>query len=296
MTKESGEAQAPIVDFDNLIERYSAILFDAYGVLAGSDHVVPEAPAAIDRLNAIGKPYFVLTNDASALPETRAARYAEMGLNIAPERVITSGGLLAAHFAERGLAGARCAVLGTADSAAYVERAGGIVVPSPRADDFDALIIGDQAGFPFLETADAVLSALFRKIDAGRGVHLIMPNPDLIYPEGGGFGFASGSVGLIFESALALRYPDRRDLKFTRLGKPRAAIFEEAERRSGTRDMVMIGDTPDTDIRGANGFGIASALVDTGIAALGASASLPKSDAPTYRLRSLAPGRADITR
>ena len=290
MAKDSGETKPPIVDLGFLIDRYSAILFDAYGVLAGSRHVVPEAPAAIRALNDMGKPYFVLTNDASTLPETRAARYAEMGLDIAPERVITSGGLLAAHFAERGLAGARCAVLGTADSAAYVERAGGIVLASPHADDFDALIIGDQAGFPFLETADAVLSALFRRIDAGREVHLIMPNPDLIYPEGGGFGFASGSVGLIFESALALRYPDRRDLRFARLGKPRAAIFEEAERRSGTRDMAMIGDTPATDIRGANGFGIASALVDTGIAAPGASGALPKSDTPTYRLRSLALG------
>ena len=285
--KPSGEdSGAPFTTLAWLAERYSTILFDAYGVLAGSERVVPEAPAAIDRLNAAGKPYFVLTNDASTLPETRAARYAEMGLRIAPERIITSGGLLAAHFAERGLAGARCAVLGTADSAAYVERAGGI--PTRCFDDFDALIIGDQAGFPFLETADAALSALFRLIDAGREVRLIMPNPDLIYPEGGGFGFASGSVGLIFESALALRYPDREDLRFARLGKPRPAMFEEAARRSGTRDMVMIGDTPDTDIRGANWFGIASALVDTGIAALGAAASLPKSDTPAYRLRSLA--------
>ena len=290
MASDREQPAPPFVTLDWLAERYSAILFDAYGVLAGSDHVVPEAPAAIDRLNAIGKPYFVLTNDASTLPERRAARYAEMGLRIAPERIITSGGLLAAHFAERGLAGARCAVLGTADSAAYVERAGGAVVASPHTDDFDALIIGDQAGFPFLETVDAVLSALFRRIDAGRDVHLIMPNPDLIYPEGEGFGFASGSVGLIFESALALRYPERRDLRFARLGKPRPAMFAEAARRSGTRDMAMIGDTPDTDIRGANAFGIASALVDTGIAALGASVALPESDAPTYRLRSLAPG------
>lgn len=285
------QAEPPVVGLEYLIDRYSAILFDAYGVLAGSRHVIPGAAEAIDYLNGMGKPYFVLTNDASVLPERRAARYAEMGLDIAAERVITSGGLLAAHFAERGLAGARCAVLGTADSAAYVARAGGVPVESPGADDFDVLIIGDQAGFPFLETADAVLSALFRKIDAGEEIHLVMPNPDLIYPEGGGFGFASGSVGLIFESALALRYPHMPDLRFERLGKPRAAIFAEAERRAGTRDMAMIGDTPETDIRGANGFGIASALVDTGIAALGGGAgTLPESDAPTYMLRSLALG------
>ena len=51
--------------------------------------------------------------------------------------------------------------------------------------------------------------------------------------------------------------------------------------------MVMIGDTPDTDIRGANDFGIASALVETGTAAVDVSL-LPKVDRPDWRMRSLA--------
>ena len=157
----------------------------------------------------------------------------------------------------------------------------------PYGDDFDALVIGDQAGFPFLETADTLLSALFSKIDAGQSPRLILPNPDLIYPEGDGFGFASGSVALIFESALALRYPDRPDLRFTRLGKPHPAIFREAFRRSGTMDMVMIGDQVETDIRGANDFGIASALIGTGISAYDVS-RLSKSDRPDYLIESLA--------
>jgi ribonucleotide monophosphatase NagD (HAD superfamily) len=92
---------------------------------------------------------------------------------------------------------------------------------------------------------------------------------------------------MMFESALALRYPGRSDLSFTRLGKPHAAIFEEAFRRSGTMDMVMIGDTPETDIRGAKAFGIASALVETGTAAVDVSL-LPKVDRPDCRMRSLA--------
>ena len=64
-------------------------------------------------------------------------------------------------------------------------------------------------------------------------------------------------------------------------------MFEEVIRRSGTRDIVMIGDTPATDIRGANAVGIASALVDTGMAVPDLSV-LPESDVPTYRMRSLA--------
>ncbi len=276
----------PEVTLEDLIERYSVILFDAYGVLANSDLVIPGAREAIDHLNEIGKQYFVLTNDASALPKTRASRYEALGLAIDPERIITSGSLLKGYFREHGLEGLRCITLGPHDSARYVEIAGGVVVSSD--DDFDAVIVGDQSGFPLLETGSTVLTGLFRMIDDGRHPRLILPNPDLIYPSDDGFAFASGTVAQMFEGALALRYPDRPELRFTRLGKPHAAIFEEAHRRSGTMDMVMIGDTPDTDIRGANNFRIASALVGTGVSTQDIS-MLPSEDVPTYTIRSLAP-------
>ena len=275
----------PRVTLDDLIDCYSVILFDAYGVLAGSKSVVPDAPEAIARLNDLGKPYYVLTNDASALPETTAARYARMGLSIDVDRIITSGSLLTRHFNESGLTGSRCVVLGTDDSVRYVVAAAGDVVS--YGQEFDTLVLGDQSWANFLETANAVLTALFNKIDKGRGVNLVLPNPDLIYPDGDGFGFASGTAAMMFESALTLRYPGRSDLRFTRLGKPHAAIFEEAFRRSGTMDMVMIGDTPETDIRGANAFGIASVLVETGTAVADVSL-LPKPDRPDCRMCSLA--------
>ena len=150
-----------------------------------------------------------------------------------------------------------------------------------------AIVIGDQSGFPFLETVNAVMSALFQKLDRREVVHLVLPNPDLIYPDGNdGYGVASASVALILEAALQLRYPDRSDLGFVRLGKPHRAIFAEALRRSGTNDMVMIGDQLETDIRGANDFGIDSVLMDTGISAPALDSSAPR---PTYRMRSLQP-------
>ena len=275
----------PWITLDELINRFEAILFDSDGVLVRWPSAVPEAPEAIANLNSLRKPYFVLTNDASALPETRAASYAELGLSIDSRRIISSGLLLEQYFRSSGLAGARSVVLGTDDSAAYVRRAGGQVVPFD--EDFDALVIGDQEGFPFFEATGKVLGNLFRRIDSGKPSHLVVPNPDLIYPEGDGFSFASGAVTEMFESALISRYPDRPDLSFTRLGKPYPAMFEEAIRLSGTSDMVMIGDNPGTDIRGANGMGITSVLVETGLAPIDLSL-LPESDTPNYRIRSLA--------
>ena len=267
---------------DELVERYTALLFDAYGVLSYSVGALPGAVELIDRLNRMGKPYYVLTNDSSALPESRAARYRKVGLNVDAERIITSGSLLKGYFAERGLSGARCAVLGTEDSAEYVRLAGGEVVAS--ADGFDVLVVGDQAGFPFVNGVDAALSALFGMFDAGDAPRLLLPNPDLVYPNDDGFGIASGSVALIIEAALRQRYPER-GIEFERLGKPNGAIFEAALELTGTRDMVMLGDTLETDIRGANAFGIDSALVAGGVTP--ADGLDVAADAPTYLVRGL---------
>ena len=268
---------------DELVERYSALLFDAYGVLSYSVGALPGAAELIDRLNRMGKPYYVLTNDASALPESRAARYRKVGLNVDAERIITSGSLLKGYFAEHSLSGARCAVLGTEDSAEYVRLAGGEVVPA--ADGFDVLVVGDQSGFPFEDGVNAVLTALFRMFDAGDVPRLVLPNPDLVYPNDDGFGMASGSVALVIEASLRQRYPER-GLEFERLGKPNGAIFEAALALTGTRDMVMFGDTLETDIRGANAFGIDSALVAGGVTP--ADGLDGAADVPTYWVRGLA--------
>ena len=274
----------PATDVAGLLRRYEVLLLDAYGVLVNSAGALPGAAELVGQLNAAGKPYYILTNDASKLPTTAAARYQGYGLAIDAERIITSGLLLEQHFAAHHLAGARCVVLGTEDSRRYVERAGGEIV-QPH-ESFDVLVVADEFGYPFLETVDLALSGLFRAIDRQRPVHLVLPNPDLIYPSPDGFGIASGSIALVFEAALRLRYPHRRDLCFTRLGKPHAAMFTEALRRTGTRNMVMIGDQLEADIGGAHDFGLDSVLVDTGVNAPLFSAA-PARLHPTYLLHSL---------
>lgn len=278
-------SDAPYITLAELIERFDVLLFDSDGVLVRWPSAIPHAPEAIARLNALGKPYFVLTNDASQVAETRAARYASLGLAIEPDKIISSGMLLKTWFQEQGLQGSMCVALGTEDSARYVRDAGGHLVPFD--EDFDVLVVGDQDGFPFLDATRAVLTTLFRKLDRCDTPRLVVPNPDLYYPEKDGFGFASGTVAGMFEAALTLRYPDRPDLTFACLGKPHPAMFEEVFRRTHTRSMVMIGDTPSTDIRGANGVGIASVLVETGGGSVDLR-GLPEGDRPGFRLQSLA--------
>lgn len=277
------------VRIDDLIEGYAVLLLDAYGVLVHAEGALPGAVELIDELNRRGKPYLLLTNDASRLPETATERYRSFGLALDARHIITAGSLLPAYFVRRGLVGQRCVVLGPEGSVRYVEMAGGRVV-SPGGP-FEVLVIGDETGFSFVDTLDIVLTALIAKLDRKETVELVLPNPDLMYPKGNGaFGITSGSIALLMEAALRARYPDRAELSFARLGKPHTAIFAEAERRAGTRSMVMIGDQLETDIRGANAFGIDSALIAGGVG-LPRQISSIGVGLPTYTLESLALAR-----
>ena len=273
------------INIEKLTARYSVLLLDAYGVLVHTAGALPGAAQFIDTLNRTKKPYYILTNDASKLPATSAELFQSFGLAIAPDSIITSGSLLTDYFARHQLKDLPCAVLGPEDSTRYVELAGGRVVAAQ--DPFEVLVIGDESGYPFLETIDTVLSGLFNTFDSGANVHLVLPNPDLIYPKADqGFGIASGSIALILEAALQRRYPCRPELKFTRLGKPHAAIFKAALERSNTMNMVMIGDQLETDIRGALEFGLDAVLVGTGIATIMPD-EVDRSLQPTYYLDSL---------
>ncbi len=267
-----------------LIERYEVLLLDAYGVLVHSEGAMPGAAELLAAISERGKRFLVVTNDASKLPETGAARYRCFGLAIEPEHMITAGMLLASA----GLDGARCMVLGTPDTERYVERGGGVVVPPDDDATYDAIIVGDDAGYPFLDTLDTALTVLYRHYDRGDDVRLILANPDLLYLKGETrYGFTAGGVALLLEAALKRRYP-ARECVFERLGKPHRPIFDEARRRAGTDRVVMIGDQIETDIAGAIDAGIDAALLDTGVTRWDERAD--GAVEPTYVLRTLALG------
>lgn len=257
----------PSITLDELIEAYDALLLDAYGVLVSLDGALPGAAALIERLNRQGKPYWILSNTAARLPEHAAARYQGFGLEVAAERILTSGMLLTDYYATHGLAGSPTLVLGPEDSRVYVERAGGRPVRPGEA--FDTLVLADQVGYPLLETLDDLIGVLFDKVASGVHVPMLLPNPDLIYPRRRGFGITAGSLALIVEAVLARRHPGRDDLRFVRLGKPHPALFRAAAGAAASRKLVMIGDQLETDIQGASDYGIDSVLVLGGVSQAG---------------------------
>lgn len=246
-------------EFTDLIDRYDALILDVYGVLVDLSGALPGAVGWIDALNRAGKPYWLASNTAARLPESAARRYQAFGLDIPAERILSAGMLLRPHFDAHGLAGSRVRVLGPEDSETYVTRAGGRI--AAPGEDFDVLVVADQAGFPFVDSLDEILSRLVGAFDAGRRLPMLLPNPDRIYPTGRGIGFTAGAIADLIEGVLAQRYPGQDGLRFTRLGKPHPGLFEEVVRRAGSRHLLMVGDQLETDILGAFWFGIDSALV-----------------------------------
>ena len=251
-----------------LAERYPVFFLDAYGVIIDGSGVVSGAPEFLADLQASGRPYYLLTNDASKLPSTYVERFGPLGLPLSEDNILTSGSLLEAWFKQEGLADARCLVLGPPDSERYVKRAQGRVLSLGRAqpEDVEVIVVGDEAGFPFVETLDLAITAAITRLDRGQPLKLVCPNPDLIYPKGeGAFGMAAGSIARLIEGTLAVRFPDGDPPHFAFLGKPHPPIFEAACRRAGTRNVVMMGDQIATDIRGANRAGLTAALVSWGL-------------------------------
>lgn len=252
------------ITLDELLERYDVLLLDAYGVLMETAGALPGAAGALAAVERAGREVVVLTNDASRLPETTSERYRGMGLEVPADRILTSGSIMARWFEDQGLVGATCAVLGPDDSFEYVLRAGGRPTPLDWAPDVIALC--DEDGYDLLSTLDELLSALFRRIDAGDPPRLVLPNPDLVYPKGPGeFGVTAGGLAVVVEAALEQRYPARPDLRFDRLGKPHRPIFSEVLDDLGGLRAVMIGDQLGTDIRGARDAGLDTVLVGSGL-------------------------------
>jgi ribonucleotide monophosphatase NagD (HAD superfamily) len=265
-----------------LLDRHAGILLDAYGVLVDGHGPLPAAAPLFAELARRKTPYAIVTNDASRSAEAYARRFAAFG--VPAERVVTSGSLLPAYFQR--IPGARTLVLGTEDSYAYVRAGGGVPLPLEPGLELDALAVCDDSGTPFLDGIELALSAVIRAVEAGRRPALVLPNPDLVYPKGGGeLGFTAGAMALLVEAALARRFPDI-PLVFDRLGKPAPDLFVAAADRLGIAParLVMVGDQLETDVAGANAAGIPTALL------AGISRWDPASHvAPTYLLATIEP-------
>lgn len=103
---EHGLPDLEPVPIRSLLERYSAILLDAYGVIVDHAGALPGSQAFIRHLTESGRPFAVVTNDMTRSPAEWESFLGEHGMEIPRDRIVTSGLLLEEYFATNQLRGA----------------------------------------------------------------------------------------------------------------------------------------------------------------------------------------------
>ena len=224
---------------------------------------IPGAAAAVQALNDRRIPYRVVTN-TSLVSRKSLARFGEsIGVHVPAERIMSALSVSAAYTAHH-FPGQPIHVLSSDD--ARSEFAGQRLLTDDEADAPDAraaaVVVGDSPEIVSLPT----LNRAFRLIRNGAALIAMHKNRWWLTPDGPTIDSGAIVTGLEFAA----------EVRAITVGKPSRAFFAEAanelaadERAGGgarllRRDIVMVGDDLDTDIRAAQRAGLRGAFVLTG--------------------------------
>jgi len=218
------------------------VLLDLGGVVFVGDTPLPGALEAVARLRSAGAGLRFLTNTTRRTAATLRADMARIGLEIAPDELLTP-----AQLARDYLVRHRLSPLLLVHRNLETEFEG--IAPNGPL----AVVIGDAAdGFTYQR-----LNAAYRALEEG-AVFLALA-------ENRNFRDADGELSLDAGAFVrALEYASRR--KATVLGKPAPEFFRLALESLGCAacETAMIGDDAEADIGGALKAGIPGILVRTG--------------------------------
>ncbi|HWC32036.1 MAG TPA: HAD-IIA family hydrolase, partial [Actinomycetota bacterium] len=253
-------------------ERYEAFLLDLDGVVYRGTEALPGAAEAITELKHAGRRVLFLTNNSARTAAQVADRLVAMGIDAAPEDVLTSAQATAAMIAADARRSGRPAtafVVGE-EGLDGALRDAGIDTRDGEAPGY--VVVGWDRGIDFGKLRRA--SVLVRS-----GATLVASNADATYPAPGGELWpGAGSLLAAVETASGRR----ADV----VGKPHRPMFDAAVERVATRDALVVGDRLETDVAGAVGAGLDAAFVLSGAGTL---ADLPDHEAqPHLVLRNLA--------
>lgn len=254
--------------------QFDAIVFDQWGVLHNGSTPYPFAVEAIERLAKAGIPLGVLSNSGKRA-DLNAVRITGMGFPEVFAHVMTSGEALWQDVATGVLPYRRMLPITGAPGDAEYWRGDLALEFTETLNDADAILL---MGLPDQDDHSDTTAILDRARE--NGMPLICSNPDRASPREGGTVISPG--------ALAHAYADAGgDVTF--YGKPHRAVFTALERALGTRKILMVGDSPEHDIAGAQGARWASLFIagglhaDHSVAQIFAGHPLPDFILPTLR-------------
>ena len=139
-----------------LFEAYDLAMLDLDGVVYVGGDAVPDAPEHLERVRKAGMRLAFITNNAARPPARVAEHLRELGVDAAPEDVVTSAQAAARVLAERLGAGARVVLLGAEGLREALEQQGLVPV---RVSDEDAVAVVSGYG-PDIRWRDIMRAAV----------------------------------------------------------------------------------------------------------------------------------------
>lgn len=235
------DAPTPTPDRQAL-DHAAAILLDWDGCVMIGSQIVPAAQRLIRRH---ADRIVILSNNSTHLPEDFARLLLQVDIEFPPERIVLAG-IETVDWAAQQWPAARIMLFGSTQIKCHARRRGLNLV----RDEPDILLLMRDTRFTYAKL-DRAINAL------RRGARLIVANSDHTHPGAGGR--LVPETGALL-AALTACVPGT---EVVTIGKPGPLLFARACAIAGVepRQVVMIGDNPDTDGKGALAYGIRPILI-----------------------------------
>jgi phosphoglycolate/pyridoxal phosphate phosphatase family enzyme len=231
------------------LDGIEGVMCDLDGVVYRGDQAVPGAAEALARIRSRGTRVVFCTNNSRPTVGQYVEKLASMGIEAAPDDLVTSAVVTAEVLAEQGYDGRRVLVVGgDGVREALAAMGAGLCEASPA----DAVVVGWDPSFTYEKMKEAAKAVR-------NGAALVATNTDAAFPAPGGELWpGAGAIVSSIEVAAGASAEV--------MGKPHAPMMDAIARRlGGSGAIAAIGDRPETDLAGAAARGWKTILVLSGV-------------------------------
>lgn len=247
--------QSPILIM-TFMDKVENLILDMDGVLWRGETAMPGLADFFKTLDELGLDYVLATNNATKVATQYTEKLARFGVEVPAEKILTSSEATAAYLRQEYPAGISTYVVGEEGLRLALREkefdlleADGFVGAHARTE---LVVVGFTRHVCYAQLASAAHLIL-------NGARFVGTNPDPTIPTEVGPLPGAGAILNFIQTGTGTEP--------LIIGKPGKAVFEEALRRLDGRpeNTAMVGDRLETDIKGAQGAGLHTILLLSGV-------------------------------